>query len=81
MNIYTRKDIMDIKHKLDIKPGQHYVVTLDNDEAGDSETYFDGFANVYDCTITVWRGGTKYDGYTGTITHEMYCYYTYGDVS
>lgn len=63
IELYTCLDILDLGDVRCIE-----VTTTDN-------IYFDGYADVYDCTIH----GQNGEEYEAVITHDAYCYYLFGD--
>lgn len=79
MELYTKKDVRNIPEEIELKSSQYYVLTLKDDDV-----YFDGYAEVYDATITIHNSDDTHDAnqqkeFDVTITHEAYCYEVHGE--
>ena len=66
-------------------PSAHVVISLGepDEETGDfpeeHDPYFDGYADVYLATVTVFGPGSKVlVEFSVEVTHDAYCYYLYG---
>jgi len=85
VNIYSKKDLNSLPGLLDLTDDQYFQISLEDDEDLDgAETYFDGFAEVYDCIISVIgpnKNGRRaeLESYTGTITHDVYAFFVNGE--
>jgi hypothetical protein len=95
MNIYERADVIAIDKELNLKDNEHFSIQLvERNEVGSVvrtdadedpiDTYFDGYAEVYDCIIHVFiynvsRRLVRCNEYDATITHDAICFYSNGD--
>ena len=75
MELYTCKDIRDLESNFDMTDGDYIVISVHGDD-----THFDGYADVYDATVShMGKGGMVHGEYDAVITHRAAVYYHHGD--
>lgn len=67
-NIYNVKQAIKLEKEL----GYIMVGNIDDD------SYFDGYADVYDVLFTYKNDEGNYADYAATVTHEVLCYFANG---
>ena len=69
MKLHHKKDLIELENELG-----PVIISIPGE---DEESYFDGYAMVYDCIIV--PHNALEDEYSGTITHEVLCFHLYGE--
>ena len=70
--IYSKKHVDKLIEKL----GPKTIISVPDEN---DDTYFDGFANVYDVLVSYINDKGNWSEYTTSITHEALAYYCNGD--
>lgn len=78
MDLYNKKDINNLENEFELTEGQFITISMAG-ENSESETYFDGYADVYDVTVNVHGKDGDYVSYDAVITHEALYFHTYGE--
>jgi len=69
MNLYTANNIKELTNDLGF-----FSINVE-----DTDTYFDGYAQVYDATVSYQNEAGDWTDFEAVITHEALCFHHYGE--